>query len=223
MQTLYHHQLCPLSRQIRILLKEFDLPFNLVREDYWQSRPEFLMINPASTTPVLLLNGNEGILVGNYSIVEHMNETYENFYFMPSSAIKRAEVRKYISWFNDKFHREVTKILVDEKMIRLLMRIGEPRTAFIKAAKTNLTQHFKFLNYSLQNNSYIISEKITCADIAAASHISVVDYFGEINWDSWPLIKQWYSVIKSRPSFQPILQDRIPGFNPPKDYSNLDF
>ena len=139
---------------------------------------------------------------------------------LPSSP---PEVRKYVSWFNDKFYREVSKILLDEKMIRLLMRVGEPRTAFIRAAKTNLIQHFKFLNHALENNSYIASEKITCADIAAAAHISVIDYFGEINWDSWPLIKQWYSVIKSRPSFQPLLQDRIPGFNPPRDYSNLDF
>jgi len=223
MHTLYHHPLCPLSRQVRIFLKELGIEFNLIREDYWHSRQEFLLINPASTTPVLVLDSNEHALLGNYSIIEYMHETYENFYFMPSSPTKRAEVRKYVSWFNDKFYREVSKILLDEKMIRLLMRVGEPRTAFIRAAKTNLIQHFKFLNQALENNSYIASEKITCADIAAAAHISVIDYFGEINWDSWPLIKQWYSVIKSRPSFQPLLQDRIPGFNPPRDYSNLDF
>ncbi len=223
MQTLYHHQLCPLSRQIRVLLKEFNIEFSLIREDYWQRRQEFLMINPASTTPVLALDSNEYTLIGNYPIIEYMQETYDNFYFMPASPIERGEVRKYISWFNDKFYREVSKILLDEKMIRLLMRIGEPRTEFIRAAKVNLTQHFRFLNQALENNSYIVSEKITCADIAAAAHISVIDYFGEINWDSWTLIKQWYSVIKSRPSFQLILQDRIPGFNPPKDYSNLDF
>jgi len=223
MHTLYHHPLCPLSRQVRIFLKELGIEFNLIREDYWHSRQEFLLINPASTTPVLVLDSNEHALLGNYSIIEYMHETYENFYFMPSSSTKRAEVRKYVSWFNDKFYREVSKILLDEKMIHLLMRIGEPRTAFIRAAKTNLIQHFKFLNQALENNSYIASEKITCADIAAAAHISVIDYFGEINWDSWTLIKQWYSVIKSRPSFQPLLQDRIPGFNPPRDYSNLDF
>lgn len=223
MHILYHHQLCPLSRQIRILLKEFNIEFNLIKEDYWQSRREFLLINPSCTTPVLTLGSNECTLIGNYSIIEYMHETYDNFYFMPSSPIKRAEVRKYLSWFNDKFYREVSKILLDEKMIRLLMRTGEPRTAFIRAAKTNLTQHFRFLNQALENNSYIVSEKITCADIAAAAHISVVDYFGEINWDSWTLIKQWYSIIKSRPSFQPILHDIVPRFNPPKDYANLDF
>ena len=116
MQTLYHHQLCPLSRQIRIILKEFNVEFNLIREDYWQSRPEFLLINPSSTTPVLALDSNKSTLIGNYPIIEYMHETYENFYFMPLSPIERGEVRKYISWFNDKFYREVSKILLDEKI-----------------------------------------------------------------------------------------------------------
>ena len=223
MQKLYHHPICPLSRQIRIYLKEFGIEFSMLKEDYWLRRKEFLKINPANNLPVLELQDPISNLIGTYSIIEYMKETYENFYFMPSEKILRADTRKYISWFNNKFYREVSKILIDEKMIRLLMRYGEPRSNFIRAAKANLTEHSKFLSKILEKNSYIVSEKISCADIAAAAHISVVDYFGEINWDSWSIIKQWYSVIKSRPAFQPILQDRIAGFTPPRDYSNLDF
>ena len=72
-------------------------------------------------------------------------------------------------------------------------------------------------------HSYIVSEHLTCADIVVASHISTIDYFAEINWDKFPLIKEWYSIIKSRPSFRTILQDNIAGFTPQKDYANLDF
>lgn len=223
MQTLYHHPICPLSRQIRIYLKESGIEFSMLKEDYWLRQKEFLKINPANNLPVLEIQSPIYNLIGTYSIIEYMKEACENFYFMPSDKILRAETRKYISWFNDKFYREVSKILIDEKMIRLLMRHGEPRSNFIRAAKANLTEHFKFLSNILEKNSYIVSEKISCADIAAAAHISVVDYFGEITWDSWSIIKQWYAVIKSRPAFQPILQDRIAGFTPPRDYSNLDF
>lgn len=223
MQVLYHHPICPLSRQIRVILKEFNIEFTLSREDYWRRRAEFLAINPAGIVPALTNEAKEYIIIGNNPIIEYLNETHEDFYFMPSSPLERAEVRKYVNWFNDKFYREVSRVILEEKMIRLLMRTGEPRSAYIRAAKTNLTEHFKFLNQLLENNSYIVSEKISCADIAAASHLSVVDYFGEINWDNWTLIKQWYSIIKSRPSFQAILKDIIPGFNPPKNYLNLDF
>jgi glutathione S-transferase len=223
MQTLYHHPICPLSRQVRVYLKELNQDFSIVKEDYWTRRNEFIKINPASNLPVLQLTSPNYALVGIYSIIEYIVETQQDFYFMPEDPVQRAEVRQYISWFNEKFYREVSKILVDEKMIRLLMRQGGPRSAFLMAAKSNLSQHFKFLTNLLEKNTYIVSEKITCADIAAATHISIVDYFGEINWDSWSALKEWYSIIKSRPSFQPLLQDRIAGFVPSSDYSNLDF
>ena len=223
MLTLYHHPACPLSRQIRVLLKESDAEFSVVKEDYWLRRKEFVQINPAGNVPVIEVDKFTPILVGNYSIIEYMSESFEDFYFMPKSIDERIEVRKSITWFNDKFYREVSKILVDEKMIRLLMRVGEPRSSFIRAAKANLNHHFKLLSESLEKKPYIALEKISCADIVAASHISIVDYFGEINWDSWPLIKEWYSIIKSRPAFQVILKDRIAGFAPPSYYSVLDF
>ncbi|MEM6338476.1 MAG: glutathione S-transferase family protein [Pseudomonadota bacterium] len=223
MLTLYHHPVCPLSRQIRVFLKEFDVEFTMVKEDYWLRRREFIKINPSGSLPVIEIDKFSPILVGNYSIIEYMAEKFEDFYFMPKSTDERALVRKDIAWFNDKFYREVSKILVDEKMIRLLMHVGGPRSAFIRAAKVNLNQHFRLLSEYFEKRSHVALEKLSCADIVAASHISTVDYFGEINWDSWPLIKEWYSIIKSRPAFQTILQDRVAGFAPPLHYANLDF
>ncbi|NRB11472.1 MAG: glutathione S-transferase family protein [Rickettsiaceae bacterium] len=224
MQTLYHHPICPLSRQIRVLLKELNLEFSMVKEDYWRGRKEFLKINPAATLPVLSIPDEDMELIGNYPIIEYLVEVREDFLLMPKSHKDRTMVRRYLDWFNHKFYREVSKILIDEKLIRLLSHQGGPRTNFLKAAKANLAEHLKFLAKILdQGSSYLISEKISCADIAAASHISVIDYFGEINWDSWPAIRHWYAIIKSRPAFRPLLQDQIAGFTPPKQYSDLDF
>lgn len=223
MLTLYHHPVCPLSRQIRVFLKELDTEFTMVKEDYWLRRKAFIEINSAGSLPVIEIDKISPILVGNYSIIEYMVEKFDDFYFMPKSIEERALVRKYIAWFNDKFYREVSKILVDEKMIRLLMHVGGPRSAFIRAAKANLNQHFKLISDYLGKRSHVALEKLSCADVVAASHISIVDYFGEINWDSWPIIKEWYAIIKSRPAFQTILQDRVAGFIPPAHYANLDF
>ncbi|MFK7974407.1 MAG: glutathione S-transferase family protein [Rickettsiaceae bacterium] len=222
MYILYHHPLCPLSRQVRILFKEYNIDFTAIREDYWLRRTDFLKKNPAGTVPVLEAKNNL-VIIGNYSIIEYINDTNDNFHLMPKEdLIIRAEIRNNVSWFNEKFFREVSKILLDEKMVRLLMRIGSPRSNFIRAAKSNLQQHLTLLNAKLKQHSCMVSDKISCADIVAAAHISVLDYFGEIHWDSWEMIKQWYSIVKSRPSFQPILSDRIAGFPPPKHYSELD-
>lgn len=224
MKTLFHYSICPLSRQIRIYLKELDIQFSMLQEEYWLRRKDFLSINSVGNLPIIIDDKTGLNLIGVYPITEYLIETHENFYFMPTkNPALRSKIRKYLVWFNDKFYREVVKILIDEKVIRLLMRVGEPRSNFIIAAKSNLNHHLNFLAAILEKNLYITSEQISCADIAAAAHISVIDYLGEINWDKWPLIKDWYSIIKSRPSFRPLLQDRIAGFNPPREYTNLDF
>ena len=61
MRKLYHYPLCPFSRQARILLKEFDIEFSLVKEEYWLRRPEFLTINHSGELPVLSEESGEYI------------------------------------------------------------------------------------------------------------------------------------------------------------------
>lgn len=222
MMTLYHHPICPLSRQVRIYLKELECEFGTVKEDYWLKRKEFLQINPYGNVPAITLD-DQNTISGIYPIIEYFVDSLENFFFMPKNNLVRAEIRKHTQWFNETLYRQVTKILIDEKVIRLMSRSGSPRSEFLKAAKKNLNIHFQYLTKLLQDKSYIVSDKISCADIAASSHVSVIDYFGEINWNQWPEIKNWYSLIKSRPGFKSILQDEIPGFSPPTHYSVLDF
>ena len=223
MLKLYYHPICPLSNQVRIILNEFNMDYTMIKEEYWMRREEFLKINLSSNLPVIETDKFSSNLIGVYPIIEYMAETFEDFYLMPKSNDIRAKIRYYTNWFNEKFYREVSKILIDEKMIRLLMRKDGPRSNFIKASKVNLTHHFSYLTQWLIENPNIVGEKISCVDIVAASHIATIDYFGEINWDSWGVIKNWYSIVKSRPSFQAILQDRIAGLNPPKHYGKLDF
>jgi hypothetical protein len=45
---------------------------------------------------------------------------------MPTRPRARAEVRRLVSWFDDKFHHEVTKNLVYERVNKKVMRAGYP-------------------------------------------------------------------------------------------------
>src|ERR1700737_4176212 len=53
MLTLFHHPFCPHSRFIRLVLAEYGLPARPVEERTWGGRTDFLILNPAGTTPVL--------------------------------------------------------------------------------------------------------------------------------------------------------------------------
>lgn len=221
-KTLYHYPLCPFSRQIRISFKEADVNIGLTKEDFWLRKPSFLKLNPSGEVPVLTdLSGV--VVAGAYPIIEYLNDKYPTCYLMDDDHELSSEIRRLIFWFNDKFYREVTKWLLDEKLIRLLTRSGTPRTEFIRAAKTNLTHHMHYITRLLETRSWLAQDRITFADVAAASHLSVLDYFGEVAWEQYPSVKEWYSLIKSRPSFKDILLDQVAGFIPPKHYTDLDF
>ena len=51
----------------------------------------------------------------------------------------------------------------------------------------------------------------------------VSDYINDVDWFSYNYVRDWYSKIKSRPAFRPMLSDLLTGFNPPDHYSDLDF
>ena len=69
----------------------------------------------------------------------------------------------------------------------------------------------------------IAGDRLTLADLAAAAHLSAVDYLGEVPWSEDEAAKHWYARVKSRPSFRPILAETLAGVPPAAHYANLDF
>lgn len=220
MVEVIYFPLCPFSRQARILLYEQKVDFDLIKEDYWKASPEFLRISPGSDLPVLIKP--EYNVVGIFPFLEYVIDTYNTPLINKEIKIL-SEIRRLNAWFNNKFYFEVTKVMVDQKLIRFFQRSGAPSSELIRTAKMKLNLHLSYISRLLEEREYLAYMHLSISDIVAASHISVLDFFDEIMWDSFPLIKEWYSVIKSRPSFRSILMDRIPGFIPPKHYQNLDF
>jgi glutathione S-transferase len=51
----------------------------------------------------------------------------------------------------------------------------------------------------------------------------VLDYLGDVPWSEAQGAREWYAKMKSRPSFRPILADRVVGINPPAHYDDPDF
>lgn len=222
MQILYHYPLCPLSRQARILLKELNIVFSLLKEDYWLRSEQLLKFNPSAELPIFIEPFNI-VIAGIYPLIEYINDKQPQNNLIDEAPEKAAEVRRLLHWFNTKFYLEVSKVFIDEKLVRLLKNLGAPRMDFLRVAKSNLQHHMAYMSNLLQERTWLAYDKMSFVDFAASSHLSVLDYFGEIIWEQYPSVKEWYALMKSRPSFRPFLQDQIAGFAPPKYYSDLDF
>lgn len=222
MRTLYHFPLSPFSRKVRIFLHEKDLDFELILENYWERRRDFLAMNPASQVPVLVEHDGT-TLADSSAICEYIEEIYPDNHLIGDSPNTRAEVRRIASWFNNKFYYEVTKYLLDEKVFRYFRNEGAPRTNALKAGKQNILYHLDYIGHLTKKHKWLAGKEYSFADITAASHLSVIDYLGDVPWDHNSGAKEWYSLVKSRPSFREILEDRVAGFQPNNHYANLDF
>ena len=240
MLKLTHFRLCPLSRSIRLALAERDLEPELVEEQAWEYRPAFLALNPSGELPVLEL-GDGLVLCGAYAIMEYLAEegpdgaagSRRGLPLLPAGREERAEVRRLVDWFHGKLNREVTRELVTEKVHPRLTTSptrslatalpSAPNPAVMRALRANLRYHLSYVGFLADQRRWLAGEEPSIADLAAAAHLSVIDYLGEIPWESHATAKDWYQRVKSRPSFRPLLADRVRGLAPPAHYADLDF
>jgi glutathione S-transferase len=231
MHKLTHFRLCPFSRAIRIALGELDMEVELIEERPWEWRPEFLSLNPAGELPVLQLEDGP-TLCGAYAISEYLGEAPTGDAdaeaarrLFPGNPEQRAEVRRLVDWFNGKLNREVTQELLNEKVYARLIPGGHPTpdTDVLRAIRTNLRYHMSYIGHLAERRSWLAGEDLSFADLAAAAHLSSIDYLGEVPWEEFEVAKVWYARLKSRRAFRSILGDRFPGAIPPAYYADLDF
>ncbi|MEM7723321.1 MAG: glutathione S-transferase family protein [Pseudomonadota bacterium] len=221
MTRLYHFALSPFCRKVRLVLAEKKIDVDLVNEVYWEPTTEFLRRNPAGQVPVLKVDGM--FLCESTAICEYLEETVPDPALMPADPKGRAEVRRLIGWFDDKFYDEVTKNLVYERVNKKIMRAGYPDGRAVKTGAARIKYHMDYMAWLLDHRRWLAGDRMTLADFTAAAHMSCLDYISDVDWNRSEIVKDWYAKIKSRPAFRSILADQVPGFIQPPHYANLDF
>jgi glutathione S-transferase len=224
MRVLYHYPLHPGSRAVRLCFAEKKLKLREDIIDPWSPSDAFLELAVEGVPPVLTDLTPDGpvTIIGTQALCEYADEASTRNPLLPGDRVARAEVRRLCAWMNERFDTEVNARLLSEKLETTRMG-GTPDTAFLREGRAHLRAHLEYLNWLLQNRDGLAGPAFTLADIMAAAHLSCLDFLGDIPWRDWPEIHNWYARLKSRPSFRPLLADRIPGLRPPRHYTDLDF
>lgn len=224
-RTLHHFPLDPASRQVRLALGEKRLVFTEVQERYWERKPGLQALNPSGLTPVLVEveGARRTVICECRAILEHLEETTPEPDLLGREPAERAETRRLQQWFDRKFDYEVNSLLLHEKMEKRLLGLGAPELANLRQGRDALKTHMGYIESLLQERDWLNGRRLSLADFAAAGHLSVIDYFGDIPWADFRAVRMWYMKVKSRPSFRPLLADRWPGLAPASHYDDLDF
>jgi glutathione S-transferase len=221
MIRLFHVPLSPFCRKVRLSLAEKKLEVELVEERYWERDPDFLRRNPAGKVPILRID--DMTLSESSAICEYIEEMHPTPSLMPNDPEGRFEVRRLVSWFDDKFHHEVTSNLLYERVNRKLTKSGYPDSKNVKAGSKAVKYHLDYMAWLLDRRRWLAGDAMTLADFAAAAHLSSLDYISDVDWNRSAVVKDWYAKIKSRPAFRSLLADHVSGFPPPAHYADLDF
>ena len=224
MRVLHHYQLSASARFIRLVLAERDLVFLPKIEIPWERNDAFLSLNPAGDVPVLVAE-NGLIVSGGTVIAEYIEETEPGSAtdLLWGEASMRAEIRRLVQWFEVKFNREVGGPLVSERVIKRFSGSGDISSSVIRVALNNLKIHMDYIDWLSEQSNWLAGKRLSLADLAAAAHLSVLDFLGDIDWGRHPEAKNWYAKMKSRPSFRDLLGDQVVGLVPPPHYCDMDF
>lgn len=223
MWQLYQFPLCPFSRKVRLLLGEKGVGYDLVRESPWERRDEFVDMNPTGQTPVLADPQRGLVLIDSLAICEYVEETVDKAAMINGTAANRAETRRLVAWFDTHFYRDVTAPLLHERMIKRVVHRAPPEAALLRDAMKAAVGHLDYTDYLLDHRTWLGGATMGLADLAAAAQISVADYLGGIDWKGHEQTARWYRGFKSRPSFRPLLSERMEGITPPAYYDDVDF
>ena len=221
MLRLYHVPLSPFCRKVRLVLAEKKMDVELIEERYWEQSTEFLRRNPAGKVPILRHEG--ALLTESTPICEYIEELNPEPSLIPKDAKARYEMRRLVSWFDDKFHHEVTSNLLYERVNKKVSGQGFPDSKNIKDGARKIKYHLDYMAWLLEHRRWLAGDTMTLADFAAAAHLSSLDYISDVDWNRSSVVKDWYAKIKSRPAFRNILSDQVSGFPPPRHYNDLDF
>ncbi|MEO7178327.1 MAG: glutathione S-transferase C-terminal domain-containing protein, partial [Allosphingosinicella sp.] len=93
----------------------------------------------------------------------------------------------------------------------------------LREAMKTANNHIDYIDYLLDHRRWLAGPVLSLADLTAAAHLSVADYLGGIDWRGHKQTADWYGVMKSRPSFRPLLAERMEVISPPSHYDKVDF
>jgi len=199
---LYRNPLSGHCHRVELMLSLLDIPYQTVDLDMANGEhkaPDYLKISPLGQVPAIdddgvTLSDSNAILI---YLEKRYNDTYE---WLPQDPAGAAEVQRWLSV-------AAGEIAYGPCAVRLVKLFGVDLD--YHAAKQKTEALFAVLESLLQQQEYLVGEKVTLADIAGYSYISHVPE-GGVSLEPYPAICEWLTRIEALPRFVGMARSPLP-------------
>lgn len=218
MLTLTHLVFSPPSRLARLLVGEKRLQCEFRQAE-----------DPADHLPALTERqsaDDDGIdYVGLWAIIDYLERNYEDHPLFPDDAGDCRDALRWLDYLTGLFPERITKRIVFERASPRYTGAlrSSPDMNVVRKGREELVKAMGEFGAVIEPKGNLAGKHCSVADLALAANLSALDYFGEIKWDDFPPMHEWYMRIKSRPAFHSLLTDNVPGQRPSMNYAELDF
>ncbi|KAI5918059.1 hypothetical protein F4810DRAFT_693787 [Camillea tinctor] len=193
---IYSKELNPRTTAILAVAKANGLDLEFVEVDPSKPTPEFLAANPLAKIPTFV--GSDGyVLTECMAIAIYLTSQNEKTTLLGKTKQDYASILKWMSYFNT----EVLPKLSDWYR-PLLGQVNYNKKNVEDAAKAS-AKVIAVVEKHLTKHTYLVGERVTLADLFAASIISRgFQYFFDKKWRSEnPNVSRWYETVYNQPIY----------------------
>ncbi len=186
---------CSLSPHI--VLRELDLPFELVQVDLaskklWDKR-DFRTINPKGSVPVLELDDGETLTEGP-AIVQYLADRKPSLGLAPvNGSLARYHLQEWLNFISTELHKQFSP----------LFNPASPE-AVLQAQKERLATQFAYIEQALTGRDYLLGKVFSVADAYLFTMLTWARAF-QLDLAAMPRINAYFERISARPAVQAAL------------------
>ncbi|MEO1017817.1 MAG: glutathione S-transferase [Pseudomonadota bacterium] len=195
MITLYRHALSGHSHRVQLFLSLLELDYELVDVDLAggaHKAPDFLKLNAFGQVPVL--EDGAVMLADSNAILVYLARTYGKGRWLPALPVGEAQVQRWLSV-------AAGQVAYGPASARLVNVFGAVLDH--ERAKTIAANLFAVMEAELGQQSFLVGEEPTIADIANYSYIAHAPE-GDVSLEPFPGIREWLKRIEALPGFVPM-------------------
>ncbi|GAB1314886.1 elongation factor EF-1 gamma subunit [Madurella fahalii] len=196
---LYTYQGNPRSTAIRAVAKANNLELEEVETDTQKPTEEFLKANPMGKVPTFV--GADGYVLSEcIAIAIYVTSQNEKTTLLGKTKQDYASILRWMSFFNS----EVLPKL--GAWFRPLLGKAPYNKKAVDDAQKETLQAVTVVENHLRDNTYLVGERITLADIFAAGLIARgFEYFFDKQWrQKNPNVSRWYETVYNQPIYSAV-------------------